>query len=123
MDPNKKAGQFFERKLIANQIKQARKSESNKGMDAYTFDRNGKEYLCRIGGLEHLFKYLKGLPSHKVLDVGAGNGKASSKISQMPISAGLDLEVTALRNNPELTKNFPVEKTHITEVERKRNRK
>jgi len=115
MDPNKKISQSFERVQIAEQIKKARKSERED--QKYECHRSGKEYFYRIGGLKNLFQYLKSLPSNKVLDVGAGTGNASYRISQMPISDGLDFEITALRNSPELMNNFPKEKTHITEVE------
>jgi SAM-dependent methyltransferase len=117
MNPGEKMSQFYERTKIATQIVKARKSERESKENTYKFHRSGKEYFYRIGGLENLFKYLKSLPSNKVLDVGAGTGNASYKISQMPISKGLDFEITALRNSPELKSNFPEKKTHITGAE------
>lgn len=106
-----------QRNAIISQISAARKSEKENKKGSYEFHRTGKECLYRSGGLEHFFEYLKTLESNKVLDIGVGTGNASYSISKMPISAGLDFEVTALRNVPELVKNFPLKKIHITSVE------
>ena len=106
-----------ERKIIADQIRNARNSERKKDKQSYGIDKSGKECLYRLGGLEHFFDYLRTLPSNRVLDIGVGTGRGSSAIRKMPISNGLEFEVTALRNIPELQKNFPKERIHITAVE------
>ncbi len=106
-----------ERSEIAEQMMKARKSERLDSGTRYTVHRTGKECLCMLGGLKFLFDYLRTLPSNKILDVGVGTGNASSVISQMLISSDLNFEATALRIIPELQKNFPKEKIHITGVE------
>ncbi len=73
-----------------------------------------------MGGLEKLFEYIKKLSSNKILDIGTGNGNAISEISQMPISQGFDIEVTAIRNSNELMGNIDKDRRHITNIERLR---
>jgi hypothetical protein len=104
---------------IAHQISKARRNEvgERKGKEFYGIDRTGKEFLCRIGGLEHLFKYARSLNSNVILDIGTGTGKASRAISRMAIASGFDYHVSALRNTPELLKRFPKDKIHITGAE------
>jgi SAM-dependent methyltransferase len=106
-----------ERKKIALQLATARHSERLNNADSYCIDRTGSEYLYRIGGLENLFQYIRGLSSKKVLHVGVGNGNASRVIGEMPIAKDFNFEVTALRNTEELRKNFSKSKIHITGVE------
>lgn len=117
MDSLEKKMFAHERVKIATQIKEARKSERKNDKESYSIEKSGKECLYRLGGLKCLFEYLRTLPSNKILDVGVGAGHGSSVLSKMNISKGLDFEVTALRNIPELQKNFPREKIHITGVE------
>jgi SAM-dependent methyltransferase len=117
MDLNKKASFFYERKQIADQLKKARTTERSANEESYLIHRSGKECLFRLGGLRYFFNYIRTLNTNKVLDIGVGTGNASSVISKMDISAGLDFEVTALRNLQDLAKNFSKDKIHITEVE------
>ncbi len=105
-----------DRKSVAKQVRKARELEMEKE-EPYKMNRSGKEYLYGIGGLKNLFEYLRSLPSHKILDVGTGNGNAINKISKMPISADLDFEITALHNSPELRRNFQIGKVHIATIE------
>jgi len=112
-----KFGFSYERKEIANQIKESRRAEKENSAETYKFHRTGKEELYIMGGMRHLFDYIRTLPSHKILDVGTGTGNATHMVSQMPIAANLDFEVTALHMAPELTNNFLKDKIHITGVE------
>jgi SAM-dependent methyltransferase len=108
----------LERKLSALQIKNFRNQEKNEELDEKWLDRSGKDYLYELKGLKHLFDYVRSLPSHKVLDIGAGTTKGISEIAKSNFGVGLDFEATVLfRNQKELEKNLGKTKTHSTSSE------
>ena len=104
-----------QRQGIVNQLKSARAFE--KSPARYNTIRNLREYFIRLHGFQNLFSYIKSLPCKKVLDIGTGEGIAIAELSKLSMTEGLDFELTALKNVPNLRKNFSKEKIHITGVE------
>jgi hypothetical protein len=117
MNKREKANSYYERFEVAKQIIGARQQERKESKERYHVNRNGREILFRIGGLEQYFKYLRQLKSNKILDVGVGSGLGSGEISQMPMTEGFEYHVSALRNHSELNKRFSNDRLHITSVE------
>lgn len=92
-----------DRLAVAEQIRTAREMEKlflssykRKDESMYETYRTGDQYIAYLGGLEHLFKYVRTLPSQKVLDIGAGKGKALPFLAKSRIGEGLIFEGTAL---------------------------
>jgi SAM-dependent methyltransferase len=109
---------FIERKAAAASIRKARKHERGEvdpNGRVYKVERTGKEYLYRLGGLEHLVEYLKTLDSNKILDVGAGTGTATSYIARMEAMQDFDVHATVLNPTPETLERLG-DKIHVTSV-------
>ncbi|MBL8029939.1 MAG: class I SAM-dependent methyltransferase [Candidatus Doudnabacteria bacterium] len=120
MENVEKIKYYYERKKIAEQINNARKQETAPESlvgNKYITSRSGREVVYRMGGLMHVFEYVKTLSSNRILDIGTGSGNAAKKISQMPMAQGLDFSVTALSRDPELFRNFPPDKARLTGTE------
>lgn len=119
MNNREKVSQYFERMQSAGQIRHARNQEKNQAQseDFYKTHRTGQEYLVRMGGLEHLFEYVRSLKSRRVLDIGTGSGNALRMVSKMRIARALSFEATALNLSPELKRNLRKDQIHLTGVE------
>jgi len=104
-----------ERIAAARQLRNARAREREQF--AYTVDRTGADYIQELGGVRHLFSYVKTLGNPKVLDIGAGTTRGVSELAQSALSEGLDFEATVLRNRLGVKENLGEEQTHITSAE------
>jgi len=80
------------RKAIAFEVKEARKY----GIEDWSENSGMDDYLRTLHGLSQFFKYVKTLPSHKVLDIGTGRGRAISQMQSSKIGQGLNFEGTIL---------------------------
>jgi SAM-dependent methyltransferase len=83
----------------------------------YLQNRQGWEYVKTLEGVEHLFDYVRTLPSNTILDIGAGTTAGIHQLAQSPTGAGLTFEATTLRYRPEIEENLGKERTHITSGE------
>lgn len=104
-----------ERNDAARKIRNARTIERTG--DPYKINRTGWQYIKELGGVQHLFDYVKTLKSQTVLDIGAGTTQASSDLQESSLGFGLHFEATVLRNRPEIEKNLGKEHVHITSAE------
>jgi SAM-dependent methyltransferase len=103
----------------AEEIKTAREMEKvflnatkRKDEGMYETYRTGDQYIAYLGGLEHLFKYVRTLSSQKVLDIGTGKGKALPFLAKSRIGEGLVFEGTGLISSSETDA-----KLHLTSAE------
>lgn len=113
---NKKDNQEA-RKKVKQQIRATREYERKwrgiRGM-AYDVNRSEGSYMIALKGFSKLFDYLKTRKITKVLDIGAGTGRAIDEISKSEEGQGLDFVGTTLAKNP---KRESSQKIHITSAE------
>ena len=83
----------------------------------YNINRSGWEYMQGLGGVAHLFSYIKTLPSKTVLDVGAGTTHGAHQLSRTSFAQGLHFEATILRDRPEIQHYLGSKNIHVTSVE------
>jgi ubiquinone/menaquinone biosynthesis C-methylase UbiE len=103
------------RSEVAKAITRARTQE--RIGSPYKINRAGWEYAHQLAGLEHLFSYVRNLPSKTVLDIGSGTTEGVHDISQNAIAEGLHFEATVLRPRSEIAENLGLKDTHITSGE------
>lgn len=107
-----------ERQYIASQIRSFREKERSGALEKKWLNRTGTDYIYELRGLKHLFDYVRTLPSHKVLDIGAGTTKGIADIANSNFGRDLQFEATVLyRNQKEIEKNLGKNKTHSTSAE------
>lgn len=102
------------RNAIAQQIREARKTDRSA---LHLTDRVGWEYVEQLKGVQHMFEYVRGLSSHRVLDVGAGDTKGTHDLSRSPFGAGLEFEAVVLTNRSVIEEHLGRDRTHNTSVE------
>lgn len=103
------------RKMVAERLKKLRALEEARS--PYNIWRDGADYIRVLNGIQHLFRYVRGLPSKIVLDVGAGTTMGISGVSRDPVGSGLDFHATVLSGNPHIQSNLGKERTHHTSAE------
>ena len=106
-----------ERNAAAKKITELRKLERDTETPLYTNTRGGAWYIEDFKGVQHLFDYVRTLPSRIVVDVGAGVLNGVSDLANSRFGKSLTFEATILAR-PKNMKNPPDKvRIHRTSVE------
>ena len=107
-----------ERKAVAHSLKWNRFAERGA---LYEYNRNLRDYLIALHGLEHFLDYVRGVEqSSLVVDVGAGTTRAVYELSYSPLGKDLNFMATVLRFNLGVKKFLGEKRTRVTSAEKLR---
>ena len=111
------------RMAVASQIKEAKKRDTVGGSEHQWKNYRGyNSYESYLGGFSGMFEYIKTLPSHKVIDIGAGHTVAFGQLSRGAKDQGLTFEAVTLSGSLRRQSYFKNDiKIHINSAENMRS--